>query len=186
MQIILKIITITLLATFLSFCFCLQSSESESNSDDESKSKTSDIIEKGEEIAKKTGSTEKNPDEIIVSDSDDADATSNEVLPNVSNSSEKNENEVPVTKLKSSCSETETEVCVEKKKTDLQACNKTFVPVYRNPDIQRTRLKLPIIGEEQAIMEAINYNDVVIIAGETGSGKTTQVPQFLYEAGYSL
>jgi ATP-dependent RNA helicase DHX37/DHR1 len=39
--------------------------------------------------------------------------------------------------------------------------------------------------EEQPIMEAITNNDVVIICGETGSGKTTQVPQFLYEAGYS-
>lgn len=40
--------------------------------------------------------------------------------------------------------------------------------------------------EEQAIMETINENDVVIIQGETGTGKTTQIPQFLYEAGYAL
>jgi HrpA-like RNA helicase len=34
-------------------------------------------------------------------------------------------------------------------------------------------------------MEKIAENDIVIICGETGSGKTTQVPQFLYEAGYA-
>lgn len=34
-------------------------------------------------------------------------------------------------------------------------------------------------------MEAIHDSDVVIVCGETGSGKTTQVPQFLYEAGYA-
>jgi ATP-dependent RNA helicase DHX37/DHR1 len=60
-----------------------------------------------------------------------------------------------------------------------------FVPLNRNPKIQEGRLKLPILAEEQAIMEAINENPVVILAGETGSGKTTQVPQFLYEAGYA-
>ncbi|KAI5986162.1 P-loop containing nucleoside triphosphate hydrolase protein [Pisolithus albus] len=38
--------------------------------------------------------------------------------------------------------------------------------------------------DEQPIMEAILLNPVVIICGETGSGKTTQVPQFLYEAGF--
>ena len=50
---------------------------------------------------------------------------------------------------------------------------------------QEQRLKLPILMEEQAVMEAINDHPVVIVCGETGSGKTTQVPQFLYEAGYA-
>ena len=35
-------------------------------------------------------------------------------------------------------------------------------------------------------MEAIRDTSVVVLCGETGSGKTTQVPQFLYEAGYTL
>ncbi|XP_035196885.1 probable ATP-dependent RNA helicase DHX37 [Oxyura jamaicensis] len=60
-----------------------------------------------------------------------------------------------------------------------------FIPVDRSPEIQEARLKLPILAEEQVIMEAINENPVVVICGETGSGKTTQVPQFLYEAGYT-
>ncbi|KAK9113818.1 hypothetical protein Syun_020615 [Stephania yunnanensis] len=37
---------------------------------------------------------------------------------------------------------------------------------------------------EQEIMEAVKDNSTVIICGEIGCGKTTQVPQFLYEAGY--
>lgn len=57
--------------------------------------------------------------------------------------------------------------------------------VQRSQHIQEQRQKLPIICEEQPIVEAINENPVVIICGETGSGKTTQVPQFLYEAGYT-
>jgi ATP-dependent RNA helicase DHX37/DHR1 len=33
-------------------------------------------------------------------------------------------------------------------------------------------------------METLSNHDCVIICGETGSGKTTQLPQFLFEAGY--
>ena len=33
-------------------------------------------------------------------------------------------------------------------------------------------------------MEAIASHDVIVLCGETGSGKTTQLPQFLLEAGY--
>uniref|UniRef100_A0A3B4TAA8 RNA helicase n=1 Tax=Seriola dumerili TaxID=41447 RepID=A0A3B4TAA8_SERDU len=60
-----------------------------------------------------------------------------------------------------------------------------FIPVDRLPEIQDARLKLPVLAEEQVIMEAVRENPCVVICGETGSGKTTQVPQFLYEAGYA-
>ena len=45
----------------------------------------------------------------------------------------------------------------------------------RTAEIQAGREKFPILAEEQPIMEAIRENDVVILVGETGSGKTTQV-----------
>ncbi|KAI9465501.1 P-loop containing nucleoside triphosphate hydrolase protein [Lactarius psammicola] len=61
---------------------------------------------------------------------------------------------------------------------------KKVVLVTRPPEIENARLLLPIVTEEQPIMEAILLNTVVVICGETGSGKTTQVPQFLFEAGF--
>jgi ATP-dependent RNA helicase DHX37/DHR1 len=69
--------------------------------------------------------------------------------------------------------------------TATDATRKAFsVNVERSSAIQDSRLQLPIVAEEQKIMEAIHNNDVVVVWGATGSGKTTQVPQFLYEAGY--
>ncbi|KAM3867931.1 putative ATP-dependent RNA helicase DHX37 [Diretmus argenteus] len=60
-----------------------------------------------------------------------------------------------------------------------------FIPVDRLPEIQEARLRLPVLAEEQMIMEAVRENPCIVLCGETGSGKTTQVPQFLYEAGYA-
>lgn len=62
--------------------------------------------------------------------------------------------------------------------------NQFSVEIRRPDDIKNSRLKLPATAFEQPVMEAIHHNDVVVITGETGSGKTTQIPQFLYEAGY--
>ena len=74
----------------------------------------------------------------------------------------------------------------EKNTINSNSMRKTkYVHVDRRDDIKEVRSKLPIITEEQLIMEKINENDISIICGETGSGKTTQVPQFLYEAGYA-
>lgn len=61
---------------------------------------------------------------------------------------------------------------------------KANVTVSRPSDVEEARLLLPVVAEEQPIMEAILLHPVVVICGETGSGKTTQVPQFLYEAGF--
>ncbi|KAF2216579.1 hypothetical protein CERZMDRAFT_33446 [Cercospora zeae-maydis SCOH1-5] len=59
------------------------------------------------------------------------------------------------------------------------------VVVERESDVQEARLKLPVVQEEQKIMEAIHNNAVTIVCGATGSGKTTQLPQMLLENGYS-
>ena len=62
---------------------------------------------------------------------------------------------------------------------------KNSVLVKRKPEINEQREKLPILSQEHDIMYAINNSLVTIICGETGSGKSTQIPQFLYERGYT-
>ncbi|CAM9661965.1 unnamed protein product, partial [Ectocarpus sp. 13 AM-2016] len=69
--------------------------------------------------------------------------------------------------------------------TSLPPRPKRWVPVKRPVALQAARQQLPVCGMEQEIMEAVHENDTVILCGETGSGKSTQVPQFLYEAGYA-
>ena len=58
------------------------------------------------------------------------------------------------------------------------------VPVTRDPEVVSAREGLPILGAEHEIVDAVNSNPLVVLCGETGCGKTTQVPQFLFEAGY--
>ncbi len=43
---------------------------------------------------------------------------------------------------------------------------------------------LPILAHRSEIIEMIRANQVVVVAGETGSGKTTGVPRFLLEEGF--
>ncbi|MBL0713146.1 MAG: hypothetical protein JJV98_05550 [Desulfosarcina sp.] len=45
---------------------------------------------------------------------------------------------------------------------------------------------LPITAKKDAIVAAIRAHPVVIVAGETGSGKTTQLPKFCLAAGRGL
>ena len=46
--------------------------------------------------------------------------------------------------------------------------------------------ELPIHQRREEIIQCLRTNPVVVIAGETGSGKTTQIPKFLLECGFGL
>ena len=54
----------------------------------------------------------------------------------------------------------------------------------KKQSIDETRRSLPIYPFKEDLIQAIKEHQVLIIEGETGSGKTTQIPQYLYEAGY--
>lgn len=55
----------------------------------------------------------------------------------------------------------------------------------RIKSIDDVRKSLPVYQYRQQLLDAIKQHQVLIVVGETGSGKTTQLPQFLYEDGYS-
>ena len=44
---------------------------------------------------------------------------------------------------------------------------------------------LPVYEQKQKILDCMENNKVVIVESPTGSGKTTQIPVILYEAGYA-
>uniref|UniRef100_A0A8C7RRP1 ATP-dependent RNA helicase DHX29 n=1 Tax=Oncorhynchus mykiss TaxID=8022 RepID=A0A8C7RRP1_ONCMY len=47
--------------------------------------------------------------------------------------------------------------------------------------LQTDREQLPVFQHRVRVMEALRRNRVVVVAGETGSGKSTQIPQFILE-----
>ncbi|OBH39039.1 ATP-dependent RNA helicase HrpA [Mycobacterium intracellulare] len=61
----------------------------------------------------------------------------------------------------------------------LVAARRAAVPTITYPD-------LPVSARRQEIADAIRGNQVVVIAGETGSGKTTQLPKICLEAGRGI
>ena len=45
--------------------------------------------------------------------------------------------------------------------------------------------KLPVYEQKQRILDTLKDNQVIVVQSPTGSGKTTQIPVILYEAGYA-
>ena len=43
---------------------------------------------------------------------------------------------------------------------------------------------LPVYQQKERILETLRENQVIVVQSPTGSGKTTQIPVILHEAGY--
>lgn len=56
---------------------------------------------------------------------------------------------------------------------------------YSSYPLQSQREKLPIHSHKAHILYLLESCQVLILTGETGSGKSTQVPQYLHEAGWT-
>ncbi|KAG0650624.1 Pre-mRNA-splicing factor ATP-dependent RNA helicase prp16 [Hyphodiscus hymeniophilus] len=55
----------------------------------------------------------------------------------------------------------------------------------QSKSLKEQREYLPAFAVREDLLRVIRDNQVVIVVGETGSGKTTQLTQFLYEDGYA-
>lgn len=143
--------------------------------DDDSESDSDSESESGNEMTEEPNKT--SAKEIV----DDSKEKTNELADMPSTSTKIAEKEC----ANSTGSVDKTDIAPQPNKPAVPMRTTVYVPVHRDADVQAARLKLPILGEEQEIMETINENQIIIVAGETGSGKTTQIPQFLYEAGYA-
>lgn len=61
----------------------------------------------------------------------------------------------------------------------------TVWPAKMNKGLQEARKLLPVYNVRNKLVEHIAKNRTTIVLGETGSGKTTQIPQYLWEMGIS-
>lgn len=64
---------------------------------------------------------------------------------------------------------------------DTTTADASFTPVFSEHD---ARTRLPIAKHRLELLFAIETHATTIVVGETGSGKTTQLPQYLLQAGW--
>jgi pre-mRNA-splicing factor ATP-dependent RNA helicase DHX16 len=74
--------------------------------------------------------------------------------------------------------------------SDLDQIDEELQPIPTSRDekvksILETRRSLPVFAYREELLQAVEDYQTIIIVGETGSGKTTQIPQYLVEAGFT-
>ncbi|KAI4154231.1 MAG: hypothetical protein LQ340_001802 [Diploschistes diacapsis] len=57
--------------------------------------------------------------------------------------------------------------------------------VKKAKTIEEQRKSLPMYQYKEQLLDALKVYQIIIVVAETGSGKTTQIPQYLHEAGYT-
>ncbi|KRY37929.1 ATP-dependent RNA helicase DHX8 [Trichinella spiralis] len=81
---------------------------------------------------------------------------------------------------------------VERKHMDLPewkrhiAAGKSFGKPQGSMTILEQRQSLPIYKLRSELVKAVSENQILIVIGETGSGKTTQITQYLAEEGFTF
>ncbi|HRR41483.1 MAG TPA: hypothetical protein P5244_09660, partial [Syntrophales bacterium] len=60
---------------------------------------------------------------------------------------------------------------------DLHRRRRVCIPRITYPEV------LPITAKREEIVAAVRRHPVIVVTGETGSGKTTQIPKICLEAG---
>jgi len=55
----------------------------------------------------------------------------------------------------------------------------------RNKSMAEQRAGLPVYALKQELINAVTENQILVVIGETGSGKTTQMTQYMAEAGFT-
>lgn len=74
------------------------------------------------------------------------------------------------------------------KKPHVAQIKQTIAPILltsKRTSIEQQQKSLPVFNCRHRILKELEANDTVLIMSETGSGKTTQIPQFLLLAGYA-
>ena len=67
----------------------------------------------------------------------------------------------------------------------LSACLLTYLLIYLLVSFFTYCLLTKVFGVRDELLTIIHENQIVVVVGETGSGKTTQLTQYLHEGGFT-
>ena len=102
----------------------------------------------------------------------------------ISNNSNNNNNNFHVSSTSNKEEEEDVEFSDPSSKRELEQRKRWFEKKKKEKTYQQmleTRQKLPVYGYRDQILRQVKKHSVVIVSGDTGSGKSTNVPQFILE-----